>query len=205
MTGVLSRDRYFAEEIISASGQNIKLCYQCLKCFAGCTMAEYMEKKPNGILRLIQYGEKEVVLSHKDIWHCVSCKKCAVRCPNDIDMSVVFDTLRELSLEHGLAYESERKIPIIHEEFVRTLELFGRVHEAFFFVMYMARSLDLFSNLPSGLKLFSRWKLPILPSRNRDIVEIRNMYKKIYGPKRRKSIEGLVLSWLYGSFDRDRI
>lgn len=205
MAKVLTKDPNFAEEIIARTDQNIKLCYQCLKCFAGCTMAEYMEKKPNGIIRLIQYGEKKKVLSHKDIWYCVSCKKCGVRCPNDIDMSVVFDMLREMSLESGLAYESELKIPVIHEEFVRTLDLFGRLHEAFFFVMYMARSLDLFSNLPSGLMLFKRGKLPILPSQNRDIQEIRDMFKKTYSPKGRKSIEGIILSWLHGSFDRDRI
>jgi len=201
----LAKDPHFAEEIMARSGQNIQRCYQCLKCFAGCTMAEHMEKKPNGILRLIQYGAKTQVLSHKDIWYCVSCKKCGTRCPNDIDMGAVFDTLREMSLEHGLAYESEMKIPIIHEEFIRTLELFGRLHEAFFFVMYMARSLDLFSNLPSGLQLFIRGKLPILPSQNREIEEVREMYRETYHPKGRKSLEGLILSWLYGSFDRDRI
>ena len=159
-------------------------------------MAEYMEKKPNGILRLIQYGEKDKVLSHQDIWYCVSCKKCGVRCPNDIDMSAVFDTLREMSIEAGLAYHSEMRIPIIHEEFVRTLAMFGRLHEAFFFVMYMARSLDLFSNLPSGLQLFMRGKLPILPTQIHDIVAFRRMFQQTY---RRNTIEGRILSWLYGS------
>ena len=174
----------FAQEVIDKSGQNIKLCYQCMKCFAGCTMAEYMEKKPNGIIRLIQYGEKDKVLKNKDLWYCVSCKKCGTRCPNDIDMSAVFDTLREMSLESGLAYESERKIPVIHEEFVRTLKMFGRLHEAIFFVMYMVRSMDLFSNLASGLLLFKRGKLPLTPSQIREIDEFREMYDKMYKPKK---------------------
>ena len=186
MAKLLTKASNFAEEVIARSKQNIRLCYQCLKCFAGCTTAEYMEKKPNGILRLIQYGEKQKVLSHKDIWYCVSCKKCGARCPNDIDMSAVFDTLREMSLESGLAYESEKKIPIIHEEFVRTVTMFGRLHEAIFFVMYMARSLDLFSNLPSGLILFTRGKLPIFPSLIHDRNEFLNMCRKTYSLKRRK-------------------
>lgn len=185
MTKVLKKDPHFAEEIIARSGQNIQHCYQCLKCFVGCTMAEYMEKKPNGIIRLIQYGEKEKVLSHQDIWYCVTCKKCGVRCPNDIDMSVVFDTLREISMEYGLAYRAEARIPILHEEFVRTLKMFGRLHEAIFFVMYMARSLDLFSNLPSGLMLFKRLKLPIFPTQNRDILELRHLFQKTYRSKGR--------------------
>lgn len=196
----LPRDPHFAQDIIARSGQNIQRCYQCLKCFVGCTMAEYMEKKPNGILRLIQYGERQKVLSHKDIWYCVSCKKCGVRCPNDIDMGIVFDTLREMSMEAGLAYESEIKIPVIHEEFVRSIAMFGRLHEAIFFVMYMARSLDLFSNLPSGLKLFMRNKLPIFPTQIREITDFRDMFNANY---RRKRLESLILSWLYGSLDRD--
>ncbi|MFH1709192.1 MAG: 4Fe-4S dicluster domain-containing protein [Planctomycetota bacterium] len=176
-------DPRFADEIMARSGQNIRLCYQCLKCFAGCTMAEYMEKKPNGILRLIQYGERAKVLSHKDIWYCVTCKKCGTHCPNDIDMSAVFDALRELALESGTAYASERNIPVIHEEFVRTIKMFGRLHEPLFFVMYMVRSLDLFSSLNSGLLLFLRRKLPLTPGRIREIDDFRAMFEKAYRPR----------------------
>ena len=181
----MTEERDFLEEVSERSGQNLNLCYQCLKCFVGCTMAEYMEKKPNGILRLIQYGEKEKVLSHRDIWYCVSCKKCGVRCPNGIDMGAVFDTLREMSLEVGLAYEAERKIPVIHEEFIRAVKMFGRLHEAIFFVMYMFRSLDLFSNLPSGILLFMREKLPLIPSQIREIDDFRAMMDKTYAPSRK--------------------
>ncbi|MFC1582100.1 4Fe-4S dicluster domain-containing protein [Planctomycetota bacterium] len=183
MSETVQKNTAFADEIIARSGQNIKLCYQCLKCFAGCTMAEYMDKKPNGIIRLIQYGQREKVLSHKDLWYCVTCKKCGLRCPNDIDMSVVFDALREMSLIEGKAYEAERKIPVIHEEFVRTIKMFGRLHEAFFFVMYMVRSLDLFSNLTSGVLLFKRAKLPLMPSQIKGIDEFREMFDKVYQPK----------------------
>ena len=53
----------FAEEVEARSGQKLNLCYQCLKCFVGCPMCNYMDYKPNTIIRMIQYGEKEKLLS----------------------------------------------------------------------------------------------------------------------------------------------
>jgi heterodisulfide reductase subunit C len=183
--GPMTEEKSFQQEVEQRSGQNIKPCYQCFKCFAGCTMADHMDKKPNGILRMIQYEEREKVLKSKDIWYCVSCKKCGVRCPNNVDMSVVFDTLREMSLESGYAYEVERKIPVIHEEFIRNIKMFGRLHEASFFVAYMIRSLDLFSNLPSGIPLMLRGKLPIMPRQIKGIDELREMVDKTYRTKKK--------------------
>jgi len=174
------RDKAFADEVIERSGQNIKLCYQCLKCFVGCPVAPYMDHKPNSIIRMIQYGEREKVLSSHAIWLCVSCMACGVRCPNDIDMSSVFDTLREMSIEDGLAYESERNIVILHEEFVRNVKLWGRLHESTFFMPYMARSLDLFSNMESGILLMMRGKLPMIPTQIKGIEEIRKLFDEGY-------------------------
>jgi heterodisulfide reductase subunit C len=173
----------FDDEIEARSGQNIRLCYQCLKCFAGCPVSRYMDYKPNAVIRLIQYGERKKVLSSHAIWLCVSCMTCGARCPNDIDMGAVFDTLREMSREAGLAYKSERTVVILHEEFVRNVGMWGRLHEATFFLPHMIRSLDIFSNLPQGLLLMSRAKLPFIPRQIKGIKEIWRLYGKGFKTK----------------------
>ena len=38
------------------SGQDIKNCYQCGKCSAGCPIAADMELIPNQVIRLLQLG-----------------------------------------------------------------------------------------------------------------------------------------------------
>ena len=179
----MKRDNGFAAEVVERSGQNVKLCYQCLKCFVGCPVADFMDYKPNSVIRMIQYGEREKVLSSHAIWLCVSCMTCGVRCPNEIDMSEVFDTLREMSIESGLAYESERNVVILHEEFVRNVKMWGRLHESTFFMPYIFRSMDLFSNAISGIQLMLRGKLPMIPGQIRGIDEIRQLYDEAYKTK----------------------
>ena len=179
----MERQKSFADEVIERSGQDVRLCYQCLKCFAGCPVSQFMDYKPNGVIRMIQYGERDRVLSSHAIWLCVSCMTCGVRCPNEIDMSEVFDTLREMSIESGLAYESERNVVILHEEFVRNVKMWGRLHESTFFMPYIVRSMDLFSNAISGVQLMLRGKLPMIPGQIRGIDEIRKLYDEAYKTK----------------------
>ena len=173
----------FGREIEERSGQNIKLCYQCLKCFVGCPVARYMDIKPNSVIRMIQYGMRDQVLKSHAIWLCVSCMTCGARCPNEIDMSAIMDTLREMSIESGCAYEAERRVVILHEEFVRSVKLWGRLHEVSFFVPYIVRSLDLFSNAISGIQLMARGKLPLIPTQIKGIEEIRKLYDEAYKTK----------------------
>jgi len=179
----MERDKTFAEEVQERSGQNIKLCYQCLKCFVGCPLAGHMDYKPNTVIRMVQYGQREKVLSSHAIWLCVSCMTCGVRCPNEIDMSAVMDTLREMSQEDGHAYDAERNVVVLHEEFVRNIKLWGRLHEATFFMPYMVRSLDLFSNASSGIQLMMRGKLPIIPGQIKGIDAIRKLYAECHKTK----------------------
>lgn len=179
----MERDRNFAREVEERSGQNIRLCFQCQKCFAGCPVLEYGDYTPNGIIRLVQYGEKEKVLSSKAVWFCVSCMTCGARCPNEIDMSAVMDTLREMSIEAGLAHEADRRVVVLHEEFIRSIKMWGRIHEVSFFVPYMLRSMDLFGNIASGILLMARGKFPLLPEQIEGIDEIRDMFEKAYKTK----------------------
>jgi heterodisulfide reductase subunit C len=173
-------DTSFSREVEERSGQNIRVCYQCLKCFAGCPMSRYMDHKPNSLIRMIQYGEREKVLKSHAIWLCVSCMTCGVRCPNEVDMSVVMDTVREMSREEGMDYEAEKRLVMLHEEFLRSIKMWGRLHEVTFFMAYMLKSLDFFSNMSSGITLMSKGKLPMIPKPIRGIRNIWKLYKKAY-------------------------
>ena len=173
-------DRTFGSEIEDRSGQNIRLCYQCLKCFVGCPVASYMDFKPNSVIRMIQYGMREKVLKSRAIWLCVSCMTCGVRCPNEIDMGAVMDTLREMSIEAGCSYESEKNVVLAHEEWVRSIKMWGRVHEVTFFMAYMARSLDL-SLVASAPALVFRGKTPFIPRQIEAVEEVRKLFDESMG------------------------
>ena len=179
----MTLDTTFATAVQERSGENLPLCYQCLKCTAGCPLSSHMDFKPNNIIRMIQYGQRERVLKSHAIWFCVSCMTCSIRCPNGVDISAIMDTLREMAIEAGFAYAAEKKVVQLHEEFVRSIKLWGRLHEVTFYMGYMARSLDILASIPAGLMLMGRGKLPFLPKRIKGAKQIKRLYKKAYKTK----------------------
>src|SRR4030043_2124700 len=88
--------RSFLEEVKQKSGEDLSLCYQCLKCTAGCPTAPYMDIRPNSIIRMIQMGMKKEVLGSSAMWFCVYCQTCGTRCPNKIHMGKRMGDLRDL-------------------------------------------------------------------------------------------------------------
>ena len=109
----MTPDASFAEAVKERSGQDLAVCYHCLKCTAGCPLSSHMDLKPNGILRMIQYGQRERVLKSHAIWFCVSCMTCGVRCPNEVDISAIMDTLRDDVIARALRRQQNTRRHII--------------------------------------------------------------------------------------------
>ena len=115
------------------------------------------------LIRMIQMGMKEAVLGSRAIWLCVSCETCGTRCPNEIDIGVLMDALREMAIEEGVP-AGEKNIHLLHEAFVQSIKRGGRVHEATMLIDYKLRSRDFFTDLIPGMKLFLKGKIPLFPS-----------------------------------------
>jgi heterodisulfide reductase subunit C len=170
-------DPQFLEEAKKRSGEDLSLCYQCLKCTAGCPTAPHMDIRPNNIIRMIQMGMKEAVLRSHAIWLCVSCETCGTRCPNEIDIGVLMDTLREMAVEEKVP-AAEKNIHLLHEAFMESIRRFGRVHEATMLVEYKARSRDFFTDLVPGMMMFLKGKIPMLPKVIKGRKEIQRIFDR---------------------------
>ena len=170
-------DLQFLEEAQKRSGEDINLCYQCLKCTAGCPTAPYMDIRPNNIIRMIQMGMKKAVLGSSAIWLCVSCETCGTRCPNEIDIGVLMDSLREMAVEEGIPAR-EKNIHLLHEAFIQSIRRGGRVHEATMLVDYKLRSRDFMTDLAPGMMLFLKGKIPVFPSLIKGRKEIKKIFEK---------------------------
>jgi heterodisulfide reductase subunit C2 len=175
VTDVEKIDSSFLEDIKKKSGEDLSLCYQCLKCTAGCPTAPYMDIRPNNIIRMIQMGMKERVLGSSAIWLCVYCQTCGTRCPNEIHIGILMDALREMAIEEGVPAK-EKNIHLLHETFVQSIKWEGRLHEATMEIVYKLRSRDFFTDLIPGMMLFLKGKLPLFPS----LVKGRQEMKKIF-------------------------
>ena len=168
----------FLQEVVKKSGEDISLCYQCLKCTAGCPTAPYMDIRPNTIIRMIQMGMKQEVRGSSAIWFCVHCQTCGTRCPNEIHIGVLMDALREMAIEEGIPAK-EKNIHLFHEAFIQSGRRGGRALEVTMLMDYILRSKDLMKDsLFPGVKLFLKGKFPLLPSLVKGKGEIKKIFEK---------------------------
>lgn len=166
----------FLSEVIEVSGQNLQACYQCQKCSAGCPVAYAMDILPNQILRHIQYGHRERVLGSKTIWICASCYTCSVRCPNEIDIARIMDSLREIALRSGIP-PGEKEIPLFHSVFLDTIRSKGRIHELSLILQFKSKTKDFFKDARLGWKMYRKGKIKLFPSKFGGGKEIREIFK----------------------------
>ena len=166
-TGETCRVDSFVEEVEGLSHAGLNRCSHCLACSGGCPFPREMDVLPNAVIRMVQLGFRKEVLASSSIWLCVGCNTCSSECPNAVDMAAIMDTLRQIALREGLAV-AEPGILKFHQAVVGSISRYGRTHKLDIMVRYKFCEKDLFSDLDLGLKLLSRRKLDLLPSRVRD-------------------------------------
>lgn len=169
-------DRRFGEQVKEESGAEIDRCYQCLTCSLGCPSAFAMDYLPHQIVRMVQMGLRQEVLTSSTIWVCADCQTCASRCPNEVDLVGIMDVLRETSLREGLA--KERAVADFHRIFLGNIEQWGRQHELSLIIKLKLKMRDLFSDLPLGIKMLKKGKLKLLPERFKEIKNVRDIFRR---------------------------
>jgi heterodisulfide reductase subunit C2 len=162
--------RVLEAEIEERTGEKVRHCYQCKKCSAGCPVAFAMDLLPHEVMKLVCYGQERRLLECSTIWLCSACETCTTRCPNDIDIAGVMDSLRQMSMESGLV--SEQGIGAFHRSFMNGIKLMGRTNESVLIGQYKALSRRLFDDLGLGAVMFLKGKVKLMPRmvKNRDAV-----------------------------------
>jgi heterodisulfide reductase subunit C len=164
-------------EINKITGQNVLLCYQCQKCTATCPVSNFMDLKPDVIVRKAIFGEIETILKSKSIWICTGCETCGSRCPNLISVGKINELMRELVYKNSIE-PSVKPAMAIHIAFLNSIKSFGIVHEASMLAEFKMRTKDFFSDLSLGLKMFLKGKIPFMPKKIKGLQEIKRMFKE---------------------------
>jgi heterodisulfide reductase subunit C len=156
------------------SGEKISRCFQCDKCATGCPMALHMTQTPNELFHAIQLGDRTALASNT-FWFCVSCYTCSVRCPNEIDIAHVMDSLRELALETGYkpALPQARDF---HKIFLACVRRSGRVSELELMARYNVKLRKPFQRLSLGWALFRKGRLELWLRRK---PELRKLFSRL--------------------------
>ena len=168
--------RSLAAEVIGRSDTDLNRCYQCQACANGCPFVRAMDYPPNQVLRMLQFGLREEVLTCSTIWVCVGCHTCSSQCPMGIDIAAVMDSLRLMAVEEGVAI-ARPDILDFHEVVLRSLESYGRAHKLGIMLRYKAQTGRWFKDLDLGLKMLAKRKLDLWPSRVRAQEEIAQLFQ----------------------------
>ena len=168
-------DPEFSRRIQEASHTRLTRCWHCQTCSGGCPFAQDMDVRPNAILRMVQLGMKHEVLRTSAIWLCVGCNTCATECPNAIDVAAVMDALRQEAIAENVPV-AEPGILAFHRAVVDSIHRYGRTHKLEIMMRYKLSEKALFSDIDLGLKMLSRRKLDLLPSRVKDRKAVRALF-----------------------------
>ena len=167
----------FAGQVKELSGVDFNRCYQCLTCALGCPVLFAMDYLPNQILRMIQLGAKSEVLQSATIWLCASCETCATRCPYEIDIPRLMDTLRQMALREKVSSKETTVLPF-HQIFLKSIRQRGRQYELGMILELKFRVRDFFSDIGLGIKMLRKRKLSLFPRRIRGYREIKTIFRK---------------------------
>lgn len=163
----------------------IRNCYQCGKCSAGCPLAAQMDILPHQLMRLVQIGRKERALRSEAIWKCVSCVTCSTRCPQSVDCAGVIDALREESVRSGIASEERLRTVVFQRAFLDNIRRNGRLCEVELIGEFKTRAFLKDMNVPLLFKdamlapqLIKRNKFHLRGEKVKDKEVVRRIFEK---------------------------
>ena len=167
----------FLAAVEAHGAKNVSLCYQCRKCTNGCPAAFAMDLMPNQVMRMVQLGLEDELLRSRTIWICAGCQTCTTRCPNDIDIAHLMDTLRQMSREADVP-AGEANVVKFHKAFLDSVRRHGRVYEVEMMAFYKLATMDFFSDTKLAIDMLKKGKLKFLPPSIKGKREVRRMFKK---------------------------
>lgn len=85
-----------AQTVEEQGGEQLKDCYQCGTCTAVCPWGDLRPFSPRRFIELARMGLEGF---ESDAWTCVTCKRCWDRCPQDINIPQLFQSVRRILLE----------------------------------------------------------------------------------------------------------
>lgn len=165
----------FGKKLVHEAETDVRKCYQCGKCTAGCPLNFMMDISPSQVIRFCQLGMKEKVLHSKTIWACIFCDTCSTRCPQDVDIKGVMDGLRRMAVREGI--QPKAQVRNLEKAFAIMIKIFGRVYEPGVVAGFNFMSGNFFHDVILFPLLLIKRKISLKPHFKKS-KEIRTMFKR---------------------------
>jgi len=154
LSGITDDDLRACEAIAAEAGVNLKDCYQCGKCTAGCPLADSMDLMPREVIRYLQMGAVDVVLDAKTPWICAQCVVCSSRCPQNVDICSVMRAVRLESKATGRKPVIEADL--FDDTFIANVRAHGVSNEQYLAAAYNVKSLHFMQDMGNATRMLKR-------------------------------------------------
>jgi quinone-modifying oxidoreductase, subunit QmoC len=161
----------------------LSLCMQCGMCSGSCPIGGKMDNGPRKLFMMIRAGLKEEVLTSGTIWNCTQCYNCVVRCPRQVPVTYILQSLAAHAHREG--YAPKKATARFSKAFWLSVRWFGRTDERMATMLYffsygikegIKRAL---ANLPIALKMVKTGRMGIgLPHRSKGAGSLRAILAK---------------------------
>lgn len=169
----------FIDEVVGATtdGERLRLCLQCGVCGGSCPNGSDMDYTPRALFALIAQGEKERVLGANTMWMCVSCYLCTMRCPKEIPVTDILNTLKRMAIASGHA---DNDAVALAKTFSRYIYRYGRSFELGIATRYyLARKPGaLLTTGPLHVRMLRRGRLSLKPTRIEGLEQLQAILRK---------------------------
>jgi heterodisulfide reductase subunit C len=180
MANSVTFTREVANLLHAAGGKTVSTCMQCGTCSGACPVAEFMDVRPQRLIRMIDLGLKDEVLRTNTFWYCASCYQCSVRCPRGIDIAELMYGLKRYSIWKN-QYQKDLIGPVFSETFAKTIVRNGRSYEPVLATSYLFTLglKEMLQEAQSATALMLKGRIPILPARIKRLENFKRMIRRI--------------------------
>jgi heterodisulfide reductase subunit C len=182
MAHIAAKKGTFIEEVIEATpgGERLVHCLQCGSCGGSCPSSADMEFTPRTLIAMINANDRKAVLAANTMWACVSCYACTTRCPQEIPITDIIYTLKRISIAEQRYHGTDA--PALAKTFTDFVDKYGRSYEAGLATGYHLlkrwKPLQLLQMAPMGMKIFTRGRMALRPTKIRQIEQLQAIIRK---------------------------
>ena len=99
----------FRNQVLSHNA-SLSYCYQCATCSSGCPIALLTNGKynPRKIIEMAILGLQKELFQDQipSVWLCSTCQKCVELCPQKVELTSIFELIKNLCFDEGKIPES---------------------------------------------------------------------------------------------------
>ena len=167
--------------MLTPGESRLEMCIQCGTCGGSCPSASAMDHTPRAIFAMLRAGMRDDVMKSNTPWMCVSCYYCTVRCPQDIHITDVMYTLKNMALKSKMVQDSTASD--FSRTFIKYIENYGRSFEIGLAGIHSLTHMRLAARLPKMVPmalgmLTKKGMSPLPPKRIKGMNDLKKILKR---------------------------